>query len=53
MALKPLITFDNAIIYTFVAVFGTIILAGTQPEFLHLTVYADLSASGSSSAHFR
>ena len=33
MAIKPVMTYDNAIIYTFVAVFGTIILAGRQPEF--------------------
>jgi len=33
MALKPVMTFSNAIMYTFVAVFGTIILAGGRPEF--------------------
>jgi hypothetical protein len=46
MAPKPVITYENAIIYTFVGAFGTMILAGEHPKFC-TTVYANCVSSGS------
>jgi hypothetical protein len=42
MGLKPWVTFENAIQYTFIGFFGTIILAGMYSIFQIVEFFAEL-----------